>query len=383
MDQGSNQQPQNESIIKAYKDKLANFIPKNNQTENNMNDNTNNLLNLTKPNINKNNTIPNNNINSKNTLKANIENQTISQNPKVFEKTVLQKQTNYTSTTNISKEHKADSQHKNKLEPHARGIISLVIKSVIIILLTFCIGYFVVNYQALILKLDYWYQTSIKHQKWSKLHPIELMKAQETVQKLDENYLYIPTVGIQAPVSWGVEETDIKNLLNNGLVQYDTSNLPDDAVGNIYIMGNTSGPIWNGSSYKTIFTLLDKVANDQVITIIYNNKIYLYKIFEISFKKNKDVVITPGNDDESILNLLAQYPVGLNWKTLIVKAKLYKIESNIVESVGDKIEKLDEIYNENQLGPIKVDPTPTVTPTPVNNNIPNPELLPQHFLPKV
>jgi len=380
MDQGSNQKPQNESVIKAYKAKLQNFIPQNNQST--QNNNSINVLNLSKSGIDKNYTNPKTNTNSYNKIQNNIS-ESEKQNPEIIEKTISQKQTPNLSNTNQNKKLQIENHKKTILEPHAKGIISLVIKSLVIVILTFFIGYFIVNYQAISLQINYWYQTSVKHQKWSELHPINLIKAQETVQKLDENYLYIPTIGIQAPVSWGVEDIDIKNLLNSGLIQYTASNLPDDAVGNIYIMGNTSGPIWNGSNYKTVFTLLNKVKTDQVITIIYNNKIYLYRIFEILYKKNNDIIITPGKENESIINLLAQYPVGLNWKTLVVRAKLYKIESNIVESVNDKIEKLDEIYNENQLNPIKVDPSPMKIPIPINNQIPNPELLPQHFLPKI
>jgi len=262
------------------------------------------------------------------------------------------------------------------------NIVKTVIKLLGLIIAVLAFGYAIVNYQSIALKISYWYNVSVNKEKWSTLHPVQLVKTNGTAQKLDENYLYIPTLGIQAPIIWGAEEKDANGLLSQGLVQYAASALPDDAIGNIYISGNTSGPIWQSSPYKTVFTLLDKVTPDSIVTIIYKNKIYSYRIIETTQISNSKVVIAPGNVDKSILNLLAKYPIGLNWNTFLVKAELFKIESNIVQSMQDKIDKLMEQYNETQLGPIKVTPTPTIIPTP-SNKILDQEILPDHFLPNM
>jgi LPXTG-site transpeptidase (sortase) family protein len=259
----------------------------------------------------------------------------------------------------------------------------LIIKSILVILAILILGYIIVNFNALYLLFDYWYKVDIQNQKWSDLHPIELIKAKTTAQKLDENYLYIPTLGIQAPVTWGVEEKDASGLLSSGLVQYLASALPDDATGNIYIAGSTSGPIWSASNYKTIFTLLGNINRENVITLIYNNKIYAYNVESIGFVSNNDILITPGTEEDSYLNLLARFPVGINWHTLVVRAKLFKIESNIAQSINDKIESLPEKYTDIELKPIEVSPSPTTIPIPTDNKLPNPELLPDHFLPNI
>lgn len=258
----------------------------------------------------------------------------------------------------------------------------IIIKSILIIVLTLFIGYFVVNYQAIILKINYYYAVNIKGEKWSELHPVTLQKAKTTSQKLDENYLYIPTLGIQAPIIWGVEESDVNNTLSSGLVNYLASNTPDDAAGNIYITGNTSGPIWSKGAYKTIFTLLNKIKTNDVITIIYKNKIYSYKVTSTESVSNNQVVISPGEDTEdSVLVLLAKYPIGLNWKTYKVNATLYKIESNIIESIDDKVENLPETYTPTEK-PIEVTPTTSATAIPATT-IPGTDVSPQHFLPSV
>lgn len=274
----------------------------------------------------------------------------------------------------------------SKLPKFSTSLVKTAIKVIIITLVALILGYIIVNYQAISLRFKYWYEVDYKHQNWSQLYPITLHKAQSTAQKLDENYLYIPMLDIEAPVNWGVADNDVSGMLSSGLVQYEASALPDDATGNIYIIGSTSGPVWSSSDYKTVFTLLDKAQTDQVITIIYNNKIYSYRIFEIDYLNNSDITISPGSEEQSVLNLIAQYPIGLNWKTLRVRAELFKIQSNIVSSMQDNVDELESVYSEStntNLNPIEVQPTSTAIPMPTEDASTNPDLLPEHFLPEI
>lgn len=369
-----------ESNFKVYKDKLASFIP-------NFNNKKNEKIPSTKtdsinPQVSKPNTTipPNNSLNTNKTpsldeIRQKIKSQSINQ------ETPTNNISTSSSTNNIPPKPPTDSNHSKINGSFAKTVI----KVIIITLIALIVGYVIVNYQAISLRFKYWREVEVDHKNWSELYPVTLHKAQSTAQKLDENYLYIPMVNIEAPVNWGISENDVSGLLSSGLVQYKASALPDDASGDIYIIGNTSGPLWSSSLYKNVFTLLDKTEPNQVITLIYNNKIYSYRIFEIDYLSNSDIIISPGSEEQSVLNLLAQYPIGLNWKTLKVRAELFKIESNIANSMQDNINELEKIYNESQtqLKPIEVKPTPTTVPTPTENNLINPELLPQHFLPEL
>lgn len=366
-----------ESNFKVYKDKLNSFIPKfvdKKETKPSTTDSSTTNINTTpqtkSQQVNTNSTNPKPQQSLEN-IRQKIRSQAI-QNDSSNE---LPNQTKIPATPP-----KEPPQKNNKLP---ENFTKTIIKVVIITLLALIVGYIIVNYQALSLRFSYWYEVDIENKNWSETHPITLHQAQNTAQKLDENYLYIPMVDIQAPVNWGIKEDDVSSMLSSGLVQYQASALPDDPSGNIYIIGNTSGPIWSSSNYKTVFTLLDKAQIDHVITIIYKNKIYSYRIYEIDYLSNSNITISPGEEDQSILNLIAQYPIGINWKTLRVRAELFKIESNIVESMQDKIDELDDIYDSTQteLAPIEVQPTSTAVPIPTKNNLPNPEVLPEHFLP--
>jgi LPXTG-site transpeptidase (sortase) family protein len=357
-----------ESNFKVYKDKLSSMIP-NFGSKKNQDSNPQKTIpqeNSTIPTINKNN-------NTLEDIRNKIKSQAIKRpSSPSTDKTPTLQQSNTTSAPKSSKT-------KNDL-------ILLILKTLIIVIISLILGYIVVNFQALFLRFNYWYTTSIKNEKWTDLHPVILQKAQSTAQKLDENYLYIPTLGIQAPIHWGIDQSDVSSMLSSGLVHYYASSVPDDAYGNIYITGNTSGPIWSSNQYKNIFTNLDKAEIDQVITIIYKNNIYSYRIIEIKYLNSSQVIISPGETTNSELNLLARYPIGINFKTLLVKAELFKIESNIVKSIQDKIDNLQEIYdsrNPHQLGPIEVAPSTPKPSLPTEDKTTNPELLPQHFLPDV
>lgn len=372
-----NQNPDtNKSKFKISKDKLSNFFNKNQPQQ--LKNNPNKINNI-KPSAQE-------NLISPSTNKIPTQSKQNDTND-LFKPTLEQLEQPMPGQPINQKQNQENTEIKETQKPKEPKInsstISIVIKGTIILIVTVLLGFLIVNYQSISLRFSYWYQTAIQNQDWSELHPVEIKKAATTAQKLDENYLYIPTVGIQAPISWGIEDIDIKNMYSAGLVHYHDGALPDDATGNIFISGSTSGSIFSSSNYKTSFTLLDKVELNHVATIIYKNKIYSYKIIEIQTVGNSDITISPGQEDNSYLQLLAKYPVGLNFKTLVVTAELYKIESNIPESIEDKIEELPDVYDDNTLDPIIVTPENTITTTPTKNNIPDPETTGENFLPSL
>ncbi len=368
-----------ESNFKVYKDKLNSFMPKfGTKTQKEQSEKQSSSQNKTEQKIN---------------LQPPIPDQTISPQKETLSVGEIREKIRSQSINNSTTKNNTNPITPNTIPPKDTSIpknqkisgsfTKTIIKVIIITLVAIIIGYVLVNYRAMSLRFNYWYETNIENKDWAETHPITLHQAQNTAQKLDENYLYIPMISIQAPINWGISEDDVSSMLSSGLVQYKASALPDDPSGNIYIIGNTSGPIWSSSDYKTVFTLLDKAQTDHVITVIYKNNIYSYRIFSIEYLSNSDILIEPGSEDQSILNLIAQYPIGINYKTLRIRAELFKIESNIVESIQDKVKSLDDVYDASQteLAPIEVQPTSTAIPTPNNNNLSNPDILPQHFLP--
>lgn len=281
-----------------------------------------------------------------------------------------------TSTANIQKPQTPEPL-KTKAQIDNKAIIGSLVRYVIIGVVALVFGYLLVNWPAISLKFNYWNTIELKHGNWSELHPVDFNKTKTTPQKLDENYLYIESLGIKAPVSWGVTDSDVSGMLSQGLVNYDSGALPDDAVGNIFISGQTSGPIWSSSQYKTVFTLLNKISTGDKILLVYKNKIYTYEV-KNKYSKFGSVIIAPGSLQTSQLNLLAKYPVGIGWSTFDVQADVTNIEDNVAASIDDKTKN-----SGTELNPNTVTPTTTQTPTPTNTSPLYDSTAPQVFLPNL
>jgi len=189
------------------------------------------------------------------------------------------------------------------------------------------------NYQELYKNLNYWYKTN--YQKNSQ--QAETDSAQQILDKLAQdgkkstnslpelpqiadNHLIIPSINIDAPVTWNVANTTEATLSNlkNGLIQINGTALPGQK-GNVFISGHSSNYPWVKSDYNNIFALLNKVVIGDYVQLKYNNKDFLYKISEIKVVKPEDSsVMQSGNS--SILTLMTCTPVGTNLKRLIVIA---------------------------------------------------------------
>lgn len=290
--------------------------------------------------------------------------------------TIKPQPSNFQIFSNTQKPQQRPEPLKSMTQIDKKIIIGSLVKYIIIGAIALALGYLLVNWPAISLKFNYWNTVSLKHENWSELHPIELNNTKATPQKLEENYLYIESMGLKAPIAWGVADSDISGMLSQGLVNYDSGVLPDDAVGNIFISGQTSGPIWSSSQYKTIFTLLNKISLGDKIIIVYKNKIYTYEV-KNKYSKFGSIIIAPGSLQNSQLNLLAKYPVGIGWSTFDVQAEVINIENNVPASIDDKTKN-----SGTELNPNTVTPTTTQTSSPSNSPLYDPT-APQVFLPNL
>jgi LPXTG-site transpeptidase (sortase) family protein len=140
-------------------------------------------------------------------------------------------------------------------------------------------------------------------------------------------YLKIEKLNLAAPVIWpsGTSEEIIQQGLDRGTVIYPTNAAPGQS-GNCYITGHSSDYWWKDGKYKQVFVNLDKLeANDEIIieAVQKNNKTIKYAYRVVSKE-----VVSAGDPDlfadtqKSILTLTTCWPVGTNWKRLMIKAEL-------------------------------------------------------------
>lgn len=141
--------------------------------------------------------------------------------------------------------------------------------------------------------------------------------------KVTDNHLVVPVLNIDAPIQWSVEDEKSKTdaALLNGVVQLSNSSLPGQ-TGNIYITGHSSNYAWEKSNYNTIFGHLDKMENDDLIYLKYNDKNFVYKVTDKKILSADDLsLVDQNNSSIEQLSLVTCWPVGTSDKRLAVLAK--------------------------------------------------------------
>ena len=140
-------------------------------------------------------------------------------------------------------------------------------------------------------------------------------------------HLKIEKLNLTAPIIWpsGTSEEIILKRLNQGVVIYPTTAAPGQS-GNCYITGHSSDYWWKDGEYKQIFASLDKLeASDEIIieAIQKNNKIikYAYQIISKEVVDAGDPKLF-ADTQKNILTLTTCWPIGTNWKRLMIKAEL-------------------------------------------------------------
>lgn len=142
-------------------------------------------------------------------------------------------------------------------------------------------------------------------------------------------FVKIEKIAVDAPMIWSQSE-DAKNSLKDlesGLSHFPKSAAPGEN-GNTIISGHSSNYVWAKGDFNYIFKNLNNLEVGDVVnikTIQQNGKIIFYK-----YKINEKFVAAP--DDEKIfaatetpvLTLSTCWPLGTNFKRLIVKAELIK-----------------------------------------------------------
>lgn len=187
------------------------------------------------------------------------------------------------------------------------------------------------NYANLYLKIRFWYHTEYKNElppeassmiTQGVTYGLGANSKGVALAQINDNHLLIPNIGVDAPISWQVENEEkiLRDKLTSGLIHLAGTDLPGQ-TGNVFITGHSSDLPWNKGNYKTVFSLLNRVAVGDQVQLRYQNKDYVYKVNNIKVVQPDDVsVLRP--TPEPTLTLMTCTPVGTNLRRLIVTAKL-------------------------------------------------------------
>lgn len=145
-------------------------------------------------------------------------------------------------------------------------------------------------------------------------------EAENVPDDVPDNGIYIQKTDTKAPINWDGNSDNVKDLLATGVVHISGSASPG-APGNIFITGHSSDYWWTPGDYKTVFSLLDKLENGDEIVIRYRDYDFIYKIYNKEVVDKEDINRFVTNDKVQTLTLMTCFPVGTDWRRLIIQAE--------------------------------------------------------------
>lgn len=148
-----------------------------------------------------------------------------------------------------------------------------------------------------------------------------------SVENTLNNQLFIPSLGISAPVVWdsSVDEASMLASLQSGVAHYLGTAKPGEGLaentGNVFISGHSSYYSWDPGGYKSIFATLPNINIGDQIAIGYYDKVYVYEVYDKTEVAPENVDVVRQDTSEHIVTLMTCVPIGTNERRLIVRAR--------------------------------------------------------------
>lgn len=144
-------------------------------------------------------------------------------------------------------------------------------------------------------------------------------------QNYQKNYLDIPKIKVSAPIVLGKEglsDKELRKFLKDGVLLY-PGGIPG-AKGKSIILGHSAPPNWPDINYEDVFSNLNQLERGDEVLVVYNQKRYIYEVFDkrIFLPKDEDQTLLIEDKDESYLILITCWPPGKRIKRLAVLTKL-------------------------------------------------------------
>lgn len=128
-------------------------------------------------------------------------------------------------------------------------------------------------------------------------------------------------VKIVAPIIEGVSEADLKK----GIGHHPGTPWPDDKSGNVILAGHSSD-LDPSNEYGQVFRQLNKLKINDLLSIIYPDSEYIYKV-EAKYEINPDDTSLFGQDGGPRLTFYTCSPVFTTWRRLVYIAKLEAVKT--------------------------------------------------------
>lgn len=169
---------------------------------------------------------------------------------------------------------------------------------------------------------------------------VQIIISPDDVEVDDPTFkIIIPKLKVEAPVVAGIEsyrsidkdepeadfEERVQKALRSGTVHYPTTQFPGQSGmnfnSNVVVLGHSGGNTWAPGNYKHVFSKLKEVELNDLILVNYENKQYIYKVWDKKIVKPTQVeVLKPGNHNNT-LTIITCDPPGTIQNRLVVSAR--------------------------------------------------------------
>ena len=200
------------------------------------------------------------------------------------------------------------------------------------------IGFFVVCWKEILIFTNYkvvWHKTSdffdqlkqkitLNFKPKTELISINFLNSQE--DSFANSILEISKIKISVPIVFNHKTVNAKALqwrLRKQGVLLNSKTMPGEK-GAVVVLGHSTYAGWPDIDYSNIFNKLNQLKKEDEIAIYYNQKKYIYKVFDkkIFLSKNKKQILSSLDKNRPILVLLTCWPLGSNNKRLAILAQL-------------------------------------------------------------
>jgi len=144
------------------------------------------------------------------------------------------------------------------------------------------------------------------------------------VEQYPDNMIFIPKIGVKAPIGWDVGSDQVMESLEKGAVHLRDTDKPG-GQGNIFVTAHSSNYWWKQGDYNTVFALLSELEENDEIIITYKGKFYYYRVSGKEEMKKNEVSNHLRSNVERLM-LMTCVPVGTNLKRLLIYAEPEKKE---------------------------------------------------------
>lgn len=144
-------------------------------------------------------------------------------------------------------------------------------------------------------------------------------------QPIDPSFgIVIGKIDVNAPVVPNVttvNESEYMDALKLGVAHARGTALPGEP-GNMFFFAHSSLNFWQLGPYATVFNLLNKLEDGDVITVFYEGQVYNYAVYEAFVVPGWNTEPFTDEYDEPILTLITCDPPGSTVNRRVVRARL-------------------------------------------------------------